>query len=250
MSNKYSLSGNKKKSPLSSLLKIILELIIIIIGIYIAFQLENGKERRQTEALEKKYLEQLLEEAKINQSELEADQDARRIQLEYLRKLVETTNRTVAPDTLRNAMKQLLMIRLYSPTDAVYQDLVSSGNLGIIKSDTIKLTLFNYRRYLSRVPLTEESDLQMIADQLEPYLIEKKVLSLLEAHDNIPEIDISQQQTDRIIRSLLNDRAFIDLVYLRIHKVRDAIYFENPMQWRLRELITLLEAELSLLENR
>lgn len=249
MPNRYSLSNDRSKSPLGSIFKVVLELIIIVIGIYIAFQLENGKEKRETRALEKKYLEQLLEESKINQSELKADQDARRIQLEYLRKVMATSNRQVDSDTLRRAMKQLLMIRLYSPTDAVYQDLVSSGNLGIIKSDSIKLTLFNYRRYLSRVPLTEQSDLQMIASQLEPYLIDKKVLSLLEAHDNIPEIEISQQQIDRIIRSLLNDRAFIDLVYLRIHKIRDVVYFENPMQWRLRELIQLLEVELKSLDN-
>ena len=223
----------------------ILELIIIVIGIYIAFQLENGREDKKVEALEKKYLEQLLEEAKINQNELKADQDARRLQIQFLRKLLDTPNRQVDADTLRAAMDYLLMVRIFSITDAVYEDLVSSGNLGIIESDTIKSVLLNYRRALSRVPVTEQSDIKLIEDHLEPYLINKQVLSLLEPHENLDEIEISEQQINRIIRVLTNDRTFIDLVYLRSHKIRDVIYFENPIQWRLNEMISLLNEELS-----
>lgn len=245
MASRYSLSDSRRRSPLGNIGRVILELVIIVIGIYIAFQLENGREQKKVEALERKYLEQLLEEAKINQSELQADQDARRLQLQFLRKMLDTPNRQVAADTLRAAMDYLLMVRIFSITDAVYEDLVSSGNLGIIESDTIKNVLLNYRRALSRVPITEQGDVKLIEDHLEPYLISKQVLSLLEPHENLDEIQISRQQIDRIIRVLLNDRGFIDLVYLRSHKIRDVIYFENPIQWRLNEMISLLEKELS-----
>ncbi len=243
MASRYSLSGDRKRSPLSSFLRVIVELLVIVIGIYLAFQLENGREDKKIAALEKKYLEQLLEEAQINQTELKADQDARRIQQDYLKKLLASTTRPVAADTLREAITHLMTVRLYSPTEAVYQDLVSSGNLGIIKSDATKRILLNYRRALSRVPLTEQSDVKLIEDHLEPYLANKQVLSLLLPDRNI-DFEVSKQQIDRIIRVLLSDRTFIDLVYLRFKKVSDVIYFENPMQWHLREMIKLLEAEL------
>ena len=190
-----------------------------------------------------------MEEAKINQRELKADQDAREEQVIYMKALLGASNRQVSADTLRRAVGVLAMARLYSPTDAVYQDLVSSGNLGIIKSDSVKNVLLNYRRALSRVPQTESSDVQTITDKIEPYLIDKRVLSLLEVHDDLDEIQISNQQIDRIIRVLLNDRTFIDLVYLRISRVQDVIYFERPMEWHLRNMIRLLENEIANLEN-
>ena len=244
MANRYSLSGDRRRSPLRSLGKVIVELVIIVIGIYVAFQLENNREANNQKALERKYLEQLLEEVTINEEELKADQDSRNEQLVYLKKILETPNRQVDPDTLRTAMDYLVMVRLYSPTDAVYQDLVSSGNLGIIKSDTFKRILLNYRRALSRVPTTEASDVKLIEEHIEPYLVEQRVLSLLEPHEDLDEIQISQDQQDRIIRQLTRDRKFIDLVYLRAHTIRDVIYFENPMQWHLREMKKLLTQEL------
>ncbi|MBO3697655.1 hypothetical protein [Roseivirga sp. E12] len=228
------------------ILRVLLEMIIIVIGIYIAFQLENNREAKNKAALEQSYLEQLLEEVAINEGELLADQDARKEQVMYLRKLLETPLRQVDPDTIRRAMDVLLMIRLYSPTDAVYQDLVSSGNLGIIKSDAFKRVLMNYRRALSRVPSTEDRDVRLISDQLEPYLIDKQLLSFLEPHTDLDEINISNDQKDRMIRQLLRDRKFIDLVYLRVNTVQDVIFFENPMQWHLLAMKNLLRKELGL----
>lgn len=230
-------------------LRLLLELAVIVIGIYLAFQLENNREANNKTKLERSYLEQLLEEVAINEGELFADQDARKNQVLYLKKLLETPIRQVDADTIRKAMDLLLMIRLYSPTDAVYQDLVSSGNLGIIKSDAIKNVLMKYRRGLSRVPSTENRDLKLVTDQLEPYLIEKQLLSFIEPHDDLDEINISVEQKDRMIRQLLRDRKFIDLVYLRVNAVQDVIFFENPMQWHLEAMRNLLSEELGLSDD-
>lgn len=226
------------------ILRLLLELVVIVIGIYLAFQLENNREANNKADLERNYLEQLLEEVKINENELMADQDSRKIQVQYLKKVLETPLRQVDMDTIREAINLVLMVRLYSPTDAVYQDLVSSGNLGIIKSNAFKGTLMNYRRALSRVPTTEDRDLKLVSDQLEPYLLEKQLLSFLEPHEDLDEINISNDQKDRMIRQLLRDRKFIDLVYLRVHTIQDVIFFENPMQWHLREMKKFLAAEL------
>ena len=249
MPNRYSLSSDRRRSPIGSVLKIIVELFVIIIGIYLAFQLENNREAKKLAALERTYLEQLMEEVAINEGELFADQESRKKQVIYLKKLLETPIRQVDPDTLREAVDLLFMIRLYSPTDAVYQDLVSSGNLGLIKSDAIKRVLMNYRRSLSRVPSTENRDVKLVSEQLEPYLLDKQLLSFLEPHDDLDEIDISNDQKDRMIRQLLRDRKFIDLVYLRVNTVKDVIFFENPMQWQLEAMRKLLVTELGLSEE-
>ncbi len=244
MANRYSLSDDRRRNPFGTLLRIILELIIIVIGIYIAFQLENNREANNKADLERNYLEQLLDEVVINEGELLADQDARKEQLIYLKKLLETPLRQVDADTIREAMDLLLMVRLYSPTDAVYQDLVSSGNLGIIKSDAFKRVLMNYRRALSRVPSTENRDLAVITNTLEPYLLDKEMLSFLELYGDVDEIGISNDQKDRMIRQLLRERRFIDMVYLRINTIQDVIFFENPMQWHLTAMKNLLKDEL------
>lgn len=220
-----------------------------MLSIYIAFLVDEwGKEKAAT-VKEIDYLEQLFEETKINANELKSDQDTRRRQLILLDKMLETSIRRVSPDTLRMAMNELLNLRIYSPTDAVYQDLVSSGNLALISSDSIRHQMLEYRQKLARAPVAEQSDIDLIENQIEPYLVSKQVLSLLEPHDDLPSISISEQQKDRIIRVLLNDRTFIDLVYLRRHRIRQVIWFETPMEWSLRNMSRLIQDQLGNAEN-
>lgn len=245
MSNKYKLEGEPRRFSLKGLGKVIIELLVIVIGIYLAFALEEYGEKKADKELELKYLNQLLAEAKSNQVELNADQNARREQRELFGYLLENSNRQVGADTLREATRQLLVNRLFSPTDAVYQDLVSSGNLKLIQSDSIRKTIIHYKQRLARAPVTEAVEERLIEDKIEPYLLDKQVLSLLEPLNEIDAINISEQQVDRIIRVILSEREFIDLVYLRYSRLDDVIYFETPLQWSLRDLIKLLEKEIA-----
>lgn len=217
---------------------------MIVLSIYIAFLVDEWDKKKTEKSLEGKYLRELLEETKINERELTADQDARRRQIALMDKLLDASNRVVDPDTLLAAIDGMVETRIYSPTDAVYQDLVSSGNLRLMTSDSLRRSILLYRRYLARKDITETSDVDLVQNHIEPYLVGKQVLSLLEPYDDLAAINISAQQKSRIIRVLLNDRTFIDLVYLRRSRVRDAEYFANPMQWYLRSIRELIEKQL------
>ncbi|WP_305983139.1 hypothetical protein [Roseivirga thermotolerans] len=244
MANKYRLEGEAPRFSFRGMGKIVVELLIIVVGIYLAFALDKYGERKEQKALEKKYLQELMEEAMTNLEELRADQQTRKHQLVLFGKLLETANRQVAEDTLRMAIKELLINRIFSPSDVVYQDLTSSGNLRLIESDTIRKTIIRYKGRLARAPITENVERRLIEDKLEPYLLQKQVLSLLEPMEDMDEINISEQQVDRIIRVLLNDRQFLDLVYLRYNRLKHTIYFENPVQRSLEILISLLKEEI------
>lgn len=246
---RYSLEGgDRKRSPLR-FLRILVEIPIIVFSIYIAFVVDEWSKEKAEVAQEVSYLHQLLEETKINAQELKADQDDRRKQVMLLDKLLETAIRRVDPDTLVMAIDQLLNVRIYSPTDVVYQDLVSSGNLRLITSDSLRHEMLKYRQKLARAPVAEQSDIDLIENRIEPYLVSKQVLSLLETHYDTKSIEISGQQKNRIIRVLLNDRTFIDLVYLRRYRIRQVIWFETPMEWSLRNMGNLIQQELDAIKN-
>lgn len=241
---RYSPNGieRKRKSPFG-FFRIFLEIPIIAFSIYLVFSLSERNQAKTEAISEKKYLQELLEEVKINRERLSVDLDKKRSQVVLLEKMLETSMRRVDADTLRLAMKALLNVPLYSPTGAVYQDLVSSGKLSLITSDTLRQEMAQYHGKLSRMPLAGKSDPEV--KQIQSYLIGKKVFSLLEPYADVKGIDISQTQKNRIIRVLLNDRTFIDLVYLRHHSISRAIRFETPMQQQLRSMQLLIEAQLS-----
>ena len=241
---RYSPNGTQRQRRSSfGFFRIFLEIPIIAFSIYLAFLLSERNQAKTEAISEKKYLQELLEEVKINRERLSVDLDKKRSQVVLLEKMLETSMRRVDADTLRLAMKELLNVHLYTPTDAVYQDLVSSGNLSLITSDTLRHEVMQYHRKLSRIPFAGQSDPEV--KQIQSYLIGKKVFSLLEPYADVKGIAISQIQKNRIIRVLLNDRTFIDLVYLRHHSLNRVIRFETPMQQHLRKMQLLIEAQLS-----
>lgn len=244
MANKYKFRGEPRNFSLKGIGKIFIELLVIVAGIYLAFELEKYGEKQDNRELELKYLGELLEEAKANQVELTLDQEKRRIQRELFGYLLETTVRQVGADTVREAVRELIVNRLFSPTDAVYQDLVSSGNLKLIQSDTIRKTIITYKQRLSRAPITEAVEERLIEEKIEAYLLDKQVLLLLQPFVELDQINIPDEQVDRVIRVLLKDREFVDLVYLRYSRLDDVIYFENPLEWTLTTLINLLDEEI------
>ena len=224
-------------------MRIFLEIPIIAFSIYLAFSLSERNQAKTEAISEQKYLQELLEEVKINRERLSVDLYKKRSQVVLLEKMLETSMRRVDADTLRLTMKALLNVHLYSPTGAVYQDLVASGKLSLITSDTLRQEMAQCHRKLSRMPLAGKSDPEV--KQIQSYLIGKKVFSLLEPYAVVKGIDISQIQKNRIIRVLLNDRTFIDLVYLRHHSLSQTIRFEMPIQQHLHKMQLLIEAQLS-----
>ena len=241
---RYSPNRIERRGSPFGFLRIFLEIPIIAFSIYLAFLLIERDQGKTEPISEKKYLQELLEEVKINRERLRIDQDEKRRQVVLLEKMLETSIRRVDADTLRSAMKELLNVHFYTPTDAVYQDLVSSGRLSLITSDTLRREMLQYHRKLSHT-FTGQSDLEVVEKQIQPYLIGKKVFSLLESHTDVKGIGISQIQKNRIIRSLLYDRTFIDLVYLRHHSINRVIRFETPIQQHLRQMQLLIEKQLS-----
>lgn len=243
MANKYTFgnSGHRSRIPI---LGFFVEVVVIVLGIYIAFTVEKWNDGKKEKLLEQKYLTELLEEVKINWTELEADQDFRRVQEEYLLKLMDNRNRQVDTDTINKALQLLTTFRFYSPTTAVYDDLISSGNLSIIKSDSIRYLILTDKQRRSRAPATEMSERNYIENQLVDFLIEKRAYSLLSMEENLAEIQVSERDARLITSALLRDSEFYDHVYARLTRLQSVLYFSNPIQWNLRALRTKLQEEL------
>lgn len=244
MANRYSFGDSGRKRGFNPLY-IIIEVIIIAIGIYIAFQVEAWGDRRKEEALEIKYLTEMLEEANLNWRELELDQDFRRRQEEYLIKLMDSRNRQVNIDTIRTAMEMLTTFRFYSPTNSVYEDLISSGNLSIIESDTIRHMILVDKQNSTRAPISEASEREYVENQLVAYFIKRKVYSLLSMEEDLTEIQSTERQRDQITAALFQDQEFYDHVYARLTRLQQVLYFSNPIQWNLRALRIKLEEEIA-----
>ncbi len=243
MSNKYKLEGETRSLSLGGIGKIIIQLIVIVAGIHLALTIQNWNEEKQTEILELDLLDELNKDIRSNTSELSDHQKTTNEQLLSFGYLLETANRRIGEDTLRSALKKILEPKLYIASNVISESLISSGEIRTIKSVDIIESLGQYINSLNKLEIVQETCSKLIEEQFEPYLVRKQVLSLIEPYDDLDEIAISEQQVDRIIRVVINDREFIDLVYLAYNRNKRLSDAYEELKQSSMKLMTQLQVE-------
>jgi hypothetical protein len=220
------LGEKKSRNPFGGLIKSILLIPVIAISILIAFwwqdyrSKDTGKINAEALKSTKTQLDQSLQI-------LNSTRAAKTTQIAFLDKLMATGIRVVDSDTLALAIPHLLALN-----DFNLAEISSLGIQSLSQSSNNLKASFDYYQQ------SEAFDQRFVENELETYLVNKQVLSLLEPYDDSEFIDISDQQINRIIRLLLNDRGFVDLVYVRIQRLTES-------QNRLTALKKAIESHLS-----
>lgn len=204
------LGEKKSKRPLGGLIKSILLIPVIAISIVIAFWWQDYR-NEDTGGIDAEALKSTSAQLDKSLQTLNSIKAIKTAQIGFLNKLMATGIRIVDSDTLALAIPHLL-----ASSDFNLAEISSLGIQSLSQSsNNLKASFVYYHQ-------SEVLDQSFVTNELETYLVNKQVLSLLEPYDDSEFIDISDQQTNRIIRLLLNDRSFVDLVYLRIQRLTES----------------------------
>jgi hypothetical protein len=204
------LGDKKSRSPFGGLIKSIWFIPIIFVAVLVAFWWQEYRTADKSK-IEVEILKST--ETQLGQS-IQAINTliaVKTMQKDFLNKLMATGIRVVNKDTLALAIPQLLALNDFNLAEISSLNVLSLNQ----SSNDLKASFDYYQQ-------AEASDQSFVWNELETYLVNKQVLSLLEPYNDSEFIDISDQQINRIIRQLLNDRAFVDLVYLRIQRVTES----------------------------
>ena len=116
------------------------EIVLVVIGILIALQINNWNENRKDRANESVYLKELLIDFEINlQKSIEVTSRIEEV-IPSLSGLLEQSaleNPTISLDSINNAFKFLNSMPAYSSTDRAYNNLIGSGDFKLITNSNI-----------------------------------------------------------------------------------------------------------------
>ena len=239
MSNKYRLEGEARSLSLGGIGRVLTNLVVIVAAIYIVLQIDSWNKTKEAEITRSKEFNELIRLTESDRNSLGSFQTLGNHQMMLFELLMETANRQVASDTLRMAIKQLLK------TDDHISSLQSSVNLKTSLSDKSKQNLAQVGHQTLQLSQSLDIQQRLIEDKLETFLLRKQVLSLIEPFEDLEEVSISEVQVDRIIRVLLNDREFIDLIYLRISRLQIVMKTSEALNTSLMVLRDNLRIELN-----
>jgi hypothetical protein len=149
------------------------EIVLVVIGILIALQLNNYNETLNQNILEKNAIKNLKLDFKYNETELEK----LIAELKDTRKacyliLNQTGNKHQDTFILDSLLQETPSIPQYFPQNGFLMDLINSGQLGIIKNDNLRNKLSSWIPTLETVKDREKSA-QNYSNDINRFIIKK-----------------------------------------------------------------------------
>jgi hypothetical protein len=192
----------------------LIEIFVIIIGIWITFAIEQWRDNSKEAELEKVYYKNLLIDLNADQRSLKYTIDNTRAMLASGNELSDqissrNLNRRMPPtaDKINSDLHAILSRPKFITSDATFSDLKSSGNIRLLKDVRLKNLLFSYYSIAQGIKETQDAEQQATIIVTGPYFFKHFAMG------NIGDNDYNSKQ----LHNLASDPELANNLLLRIH---------------------------------
>ena len=234
------------------------EILLVVIGILIALQIDNANEYRKERGQERELLLQLKSEYRSNLEQLESKMDLRNKMISASYKLldyIDHPNERNIDSTLK-----YLGFTILTPTfDPIVNDIISSGRIQLLQHPHLKELLSRWTSDVVQVTEEEIVWLTYRTDSYRPFLEENFSIRTLTYHnwkngllqsfqlDNTrnTEFKLTESQRDLDLSVLLDNPKFEDkmAVCLELNMLTNSQSLS--LKQRIQDVLELIEQELN-----
>ena len=210
------------------------EIILVVIGILIALQINNWNAQRQLDKEEQKMLKILTSEFQYNQNELNRNiEKATRLKnrADSLLLLFQQPKELADSNRLRYLTGSLSAYSTFDPSNGALTNLISSGALNLIKNDSLRITL---SKWFGEVQDVKEDEVRLMNfgdTHLEPLRLE---------FSNYKR----ESAFDRNIFDLINNPKFENIVARMSRGANYIIENYKSLGLEIDKITTLLNSEI------
>ncbi|TYA57507.1 DUF6090 family protein [Formosa maritima] len=234
------------------------EIILVVIGILIALQINTLNEERKDRIKEQDILKQLKEEFQSNLLQLEN-------KIEQRNSIINAASNTLAiMDFPNNANRDSIMANISTLTntptfDPITNDLISSGNIRLIKNKDLNKSLTQWTTYILQLGEIEQEYVDNYRTIYLPFLMKlgigrdvdnayweiKDNFKFLMDHKEIEDKPVlSKSPTPIPLTDLLNNKEFESLLSNAIYINYIANLEAKSLHKRILEILDLLNKEI------
>ena len=217
----------------------LLEILVLIVGIYGAFALENWNEVRKEAKNELKILSILIQDLNTDLASFQHYQDELEVQIETVDLLIQDaldqTNTIQHPN--RNIMRRA----------TEFTPITEKNNLeliGHIQNETIRRELKSYFIYSNEIAEVQEEYEAIIIDMLRPFLMENGMQKLgapFPLNEKNTKVDLIDSE---LLEKALDNMKFQQILQERNLKTEEFQYYIAQLMIRNNELVARLTQEL------
>lgn len=219
------------------------EIILVVIGILIALQVNNWNENRKGVIRKNHLLKALQEEYTLNLMQLDSV-------LKYDNLVVTSSLRFLHLDPNDNLLKNKDSLRVllqntswgwtFNPLNGALRSGISAGDIDLIKNEYLKNLLFNWQDVVADAKENEDRALNL---RLDSKVIAQHVRNVDYRNSDRIELGTSKFQSD--YEGLVTDPNFEDYISDRYSRMKDAIMELNEVRSQNKEILDIIDQELN-----
>jgi hypothetical protein len=182
----------------------LIEIFVIVFSISVSFALDQWKERRHDEALERLYLKTLSDNLASDIDALHDIIPETHLVLRKAQALIDASRASgpIPSTVLDEGIVDIARRPSFLAHDAAFSDLRSSGNLRLIHDFRLKNALFDYYGKSESIKAKEAAERESLITLVAPYLLKK--------------VEIGSGAAD--IPAIHKDREFANTMWVRLHE--------------------------------
>ena len=238
------------------------EIVLVVIGILIALQINNWNSNRVEKKKESIYItnikRDLNEQLKTIESQIDYERNINKVASPIITNY--KTNQSFKIDSLFTVSIGILTgRRTFVKNSPTYSELISSGNIDIIRNNIIKDEIIKYYLELERVELVINKNNNLYTDavfipemmglseiQIKGEFRTKELISFIQS-ENIPLIDLNETELKEITKAQLKDPEkalkFINSINFRNFGAKLHLYLMYNQKKDTQELLRKIESE-------
>ncbi len=209
------------------------EILLVMVGILLALQVNNWNEGRKDRIREKAILEELHQDFTKNLRQFNdivaVHEKSLRGSLQF-KKYINHPNPIEVKDSVGKYYFRAFNGVSYNPSNGIVSSLISSGEYKLIKNDTLRNYLISWKDALEDYTEEEQVSNKFWSEKIEPFLIDNGDLSNLTSPLNF---------------KLITTRKFKNLTERHIFLLRNILRSidQEPLQSHLKEIVRLSKTD-------
>lgn len=236
------------------------EIILVVIGILIALQINNWNIERNNNLQETQILKQLQKEFEANLTELNGKISMRNDMIYATERIVEIFEKGIQNtplDTLLDYNMKLYLTPTFNASTGVTDELLSSGKLYLIRNQELKTYLTNWSGDIEKLVEMEMTLYDLSTDEIIPYIIKnfkRKNLIKSKASQEIHKKFMMGDAKEPNFRGVLKKEEFEKFYRDNVMEnfaitVGDFAYYGNRqssgIKKRIEDILSIIQEELN-----
>ena len=218
------------------------EIVLVVIGILIALQINNWSETDKNKSIEKEYFKELQEDFEINlQISLSTIDNIE----EAIPKLISLLKQSsleipsISVDSLNNYCALLSSMPAYFSTDRTYNNLIGSGDFKLIRSSSLKSKIADYYKYVDLIKLVQTTHEMDLVNAFQPYIIEYLDYQAI-PWLRVDDYHLPPAVEENRILNVIKDQKFRNIITLKIHILTDLLDLNRTIRQINEEVVEIL----------